>query len=226
MGLDYRLRSWSQHKILLLSSRYSRNHRKPLWDKEKSRPIIFQGRRSASTGLFFSQKILFRCPLPSGDSPLCCAGTEFFLLIRPGRKKQPAVQKKTSTCAVSALLRTRSVHGCLTPGFWIPQARVGLQAPNACWPPRVLVSVRQKYRRIHEHRRGCEGDQAPSCLESTMPLGPMQGTLRILRSSAPPLRRNKAFPPTSSWTMSYICHRAGRDLRLPPFDPSGVSGFS
>lgn len=29
-------------------------------------------------------------------------------------------KEKTSTCAVSALLRTRIVQGCLRPGFWIP----------------------------------------------------------------------------------------------------------
>src|SRR5207253_398527 len=51
-----------------------------------------------------------------------------------------------------ALLRTRNVHGCLTPGLWVP-----LRAPKGgwackrravCWLPRVLVSVRQKCRQF------------------------------------------------------------------------------
>ena len=64
--------------------------------------------------------------------------------------------KKTSTCAVSALLRTRIVQGCLRPGFWIPlRIRWACKHGTHILAPSGYSIGSSKAASYHEHRRGC-----------------------------------------------------------------------
>src|SRR5215831_12849786 len=95
-----------------------------------------------------------------------------------GLQSEGLTRKKTSTCAVLALLRTRNVHGCLTSGFWIPlRASKGgwaCKRRTDYWPPRVLVSVRQKCRQVTNTAEVLCRRWAAARLEFTTTVGPTQ----------------------------------------------------
>ena len=59
-----------------------------------------------------------------------------------------SAHKKTSTCAVLALLRTRCSVRAPHIRVLDPTQKVGLQAPNVCWLPAGTPSVRQKDRQV------------------------------------------------------------------------------
>lgn len=77
-------------------------------------------------------------------------------MSKPAVKKRR--KKKTSTCAVSALLRTRIDQGAPQLRLLDPTTLGGLASPGKLyWLPAGTPSVRQKDRLIHEHRRGLCG---------------------------------------------------------------------
>src|SRR5438132_10178676 len=78
-------------------------------------------------------------------------------------------QEKTSTCAVSALLRTRNSLGCLMPGFWIPLHEGGLASTEQYkFGSRGSLIGSSKDIAGHEHCRGNEA-VADFMFDSTIP---------------------------------------------------------
>src|SRR5579884_2903704 len=66
-------------------------------------------------------------------------------------------KEKTSTCAVSALLRTRIDQGAPQGRFLDPTTTVGLQAPTSLLAPSGYSIGSSKGSPVHEHRRGLYG---------------------------------------------------------------------
>ena len=85
-----------------------------------------------------------------------------------------SAQKKTSTCAVSALLRTRIDQGVPQGRFLDPTPWVGLQAPTALLAPSGYSIGSSKGSPFHEHRRGLYGRHRPYSRDFTMSAGAMQ----------------------------------------------------
>jgi hypothetical protein len=70
-------------------------------------------------------------------------------------------QEKTSTCAVSALLRTRNDQGAPQGRILDPTTKVGLQASTALLAPSGYSIGSSKASPVHEHRRGLHGRDRP-----------------------------------------------------------------
>ena len=95
-------------------------------------------------------------------------------------KSSPA-RKKTSTCAVPALLRTRNLpKGASTPGFGSHSRRVGLQAPDILLAPSGYSIGSSKGPPGLEHCRGLCSRNAAAQQESTTSCTLLQGTDKML----------------------------------------------
>src|SRR5581483_770374 len=94
-----------------------------------------------------------------------------------------SAQEKTSTCAVSALLRTRIDQGAPQGRFLDPTTTVGLQAPTSLLAPSGYSIGSSKASPVHEHRRGLYDRRRPH-----------SGTLSRLGALCKPVER---IAPTS-----------------------------
>ncbi len=103
---------------------------------------------------------------------------------RRNEKRRAQRAKKTSACAVSALLRTRNSQGCLTSGFWIP-----LPYGWACkrrtdyWLPRVLHRFVKSDACSRTPQRFIGRPFPTSYTECTTPSGRRQGGCRGNRAA-------------------------------------------
>jgi hypothetical protein len=84
--------------------------------------------------------------------------------------------KKTSTCAVSALLRTRIDQGAPQGRFLDPTTLGGLASPDLAIGSQRVLHRFVKSTLVHEHCRGLSGRRRPYNYDFTMSPGAMQGS--------------------------------------------------